>query len=115
MPITLNTPQSRQLRAVETEAPKNATENSMWEVVSKDDPYVHIVEVSAGAVVPAHSHSTAEVMVVVGGSLNLDGSVCDAGSIAVIPPNEKYSFEVGQEGVTFVVVRPRKAAFASAE
>ncbi|MHB8329167.1 MAG: hypothetical protein ACYDD6_06040 [Acidimicrobiales bacterium] len=115
MALNVSTPQTRQLRPVETDAPRKATENSVWEVLSKDNPYVHIVEVSPGSVVPAHSHSTSEVMVVVGGSLSLDGSICDSGSIAIIPSNEKYSFEVGAEGVTFVVVRPGKAAFSSAE
>ena len=115
MAINLNTPATRALHPVESAAPKKATENSLWEVLSTDDPYVHIAEVSAGSVVPAHSHSTAEVMVVVAGSLTLDGRACDVGSVAVIPPNEKYSFEVGKQGVVFVVVRPQRAAFNSAE
>ena len=115
MAINLSTPESRHLRPVETDAPKKATENSVWEVLSSDKPYVHVAKVNPGSLVPAHSHSTAEVMIVIEGSLDLDGSNCPTGSIAIIPPDEKYSFEVGSEGVTFVVVRPQKAAFSSAD
>ena len=115
MAINLTTPESRQLRPVETDAPKKATENSVWEVLSSDNPYVHVAKVNPKSVVPAHSHSTSEVMIIIDGSLDLDGSICPTGSIAIIPPNEKYSFVVGDEGVTFVVVRPQKAAFSSAE
>jgi quercetin dioxygenase-like cupin family protein len=111
MPIVVNTPQTRDLDEVRTDAPRQATENSKWQVVQREDPYVHIAQVNAGAHVPAHSHSTSEVMIILEGSVRIGDSDCTAGSIAIIPPHETYSLDVGDQGVTFAVVRPAAAKF----
>jgi len=111
MPIVVNTPETRNLDAVNADAPRKATENSKWEVLSREDPYVHIAQVKPGSHVPAHSHSTSEVMVILEGSVRIGDSDCTAGSIAIIPPHETYSLDVGDQGVTFAVVRPTTARF----
>jgi quercetin dioxygenase-like cupin family protein len=111
MPILVSTPQTRNLDEVRTDAPRKATENSKWEVLQREDPYVHIAQVNAGSHVDAHSHSTSEVMIVLEGSVTVGGSTCTAGSIAIIPAHEVYSLDVGDQGVTFAVVRPTSAKF----
>ena len=111
MPIVVNTPQTRNMQEVHTDAPRKATQNSVWEVIQRDDPYVHVTRVNAGSHVDAHSHSTSEVMIVLEGSVRVGDTDCSAGSIAIIPAHEVYSLDVGEQGVTFAVVRPATAKF----
>jgi mannose-6-phosphate isomerase-like protein (cupin superfamily) len=111
MPILVSTPGTRNLDEVRTDAPRKATQNSKWEVLQREDPYVHIAQVNPGSHVDAHSHSTSEVMIILEGSVKVGDTDCTAGSIAIIPAHEVYSLDVGEQGVTFAVVRPTTARF----
>lgn len=77
-----------------------------------DDPYVHMTEVPPGFHIELHSHSEAEVTVILAGSARVGDRVCEAGSVLVIEADEEYSLVAGDdEPLIFVVVRPRKAAY----
>ena len=81
-----------------------------------DDPYVHMTEVPPGYHIDLHSHSEAEVTVILTGSARVGERVCSAGSVLVIEAGEEYSLVAGDdEPLTFVVVRPRKAAYKVSE
>ena len=67
-------------------------------------------EMPPGFVVPPHSHSDAELFVVLAGSCTVaDGTRLAAGDVASIPARMEYGFEVGPEGLRFVVVRASDA------
>jgi quercetin dioxygenase-like cupin family protein len=81
-----------------------------------DDPYVHMTEVPPGYHIDLHSHSEAEVTVILGGSARVGDRVCGAGSVLVIEANEEYALVAGDdEPLTFIVVRPRKATYQLSE
>ena len=114
MTIEILGPGDRDLREVEAgnQAPEAAKRASRKQVISGDAPYVQLNRIDAGTSVPAHSHAAPETMIVLSGSLEMNGMVCEAGTIAVIPANEEYGFEVGgDEPLVFVVVRPTRADF----
>src|SRR5262245_36740532 len=75
------------------------------------EPYVHVTEVPAHHHIGAHSHSETEVTIVVSGSARVGDTECPAGTVIVIPANERYALDAGDEPLTFVVVRPRKASY----
>jgi len=75
------------------------------------EPYVHVTEVPARHHIATHSHSETEVTIVVSGSARVGDTECPAGSVIVIPANERYSLDAGDQPLTFVVVRPRKASY----
>lgn len=76
------------------------------------EPYVHVTEVPAHHHIEAHSHSETEVTVILSGSARVGGTECEAGSVLVIPADQEYSLDAGDEPLVFAVVRPRKAAYA---
>jgi quercetin dioxygenase-like cupin family protein len=68
-------------------------------------------EMPPGFVVPPHRHSDAELFVVLSGSCTVaDGTRLLAGDVASIPARMEYGFEVGPEGLRFVVVRASDAS-----
>jgi quercetin dioxygenase-like cupin family protein len=75
------------------------------------EPYVHLTEVPAGHHIATHSHSETEVTIILSGSAQVDGADCPAGTVIVIPANQSYALDAGDEPLTFVVVRPRKANY----
>jgi hypothetical protein len=85
------------------------------QVICDDRPYAHVVEVPARHVIAAHSHSQTEVTVVLSGTARIAGSTCEAGSVIVVPANEEYSIEVGEELLTLVVMRPGRAEYRLAK
>jgi quercetin dioxygenase-like cupin family protein len=118
MPITIIRPGDRQLQAASSVAPKSApsaaTDRAKAQIISADQPYAHLSQLEPGTVLPLHSHSQPEITIVLSGTVRIAGQECEAGSIFVIPANEKYALEAGDaEPLTFVVVRPAKAEFQS--
>jgi quercetin dioxygenase-like cupin family protein len=114
MPVTIVRPSERRLAAVDpssTRAPSAVLQQSMRQILSADAPYVQLVEMAPGSTVPLHSHSTAEVTVVLSGSVRVGGVDCPPGTIFLIPADEEYALEVGDEPLTFVVVRPAVAEY----
>lgn len=75
------------------------------------EPYVHISEVPAQHHIATHSHSETEVTIVLSGTAIVGGAEYPAGTIIVIPANENYALDAGDEPLTFAVIRPRKASY----
>jgi quercetin dioxygenase-like cupin family protein len=114
MTIEIVRPADRDLQEVEAgnQAPAAAKLASRKQVISLDQPYVQLNRVNAGTSVPAHSHAEPEAMIVLSGTVVVNGIDCEAGTILVIPANEEYGFEVGpHEPLEFVVVRQARADF----
>ncbi len=108
MAFTIVRPSERELEPVREGAP------ILLRVVAdglEGEPYVHITEVPAGHHIDAHSHSETEVTIIVSGTARVGDTVCEAGSIVVIPADQEYTLDAGDEPLTFIVVRPRKAAY----
>ena len=42
---------------------------------------------------------------------NVRSHVCPPGTLLVIPANERYAVDAGDEPLTFAVVRPKKASY----
>lgn len=75
--------------------------------------YSQISELPAGYEIPPHSHSAAELMVVLDGSCQvLDGPELVAGDVTEIPGGTEYGFTAGADGIRFMVVRPEASATA---
>jgi quercetin dioxygenase-like cupin family protein len=114
MPVTIVRPADRDLQPVRPATATSPASPVALEVISgglDGQPYVHLSQVPAGHVIDAHSHSEPEVTIILAGSARVGGTVCEAGSIIVIPADEVYSLEAGDEPLTFAVVRPKKAAY----
>ncbi len=63
-------------------------------------------EMPADFVVPPHSHDVAELLIVLAGSCTVtDGTRLETGDVAAIPAGMEYGFQVGEDGLRFVVVR----------
>jgi quercetin dioxygenase-like cupin family protein len=75
------------------------------------EPYVHLTEVPAHHHIATHSHSETEVTIVLSGTATVGDTECPAGTVIVIPANERYALDAGDEPLTFVVIRPRKASY----
>lgn len=78
-------------------------------------PYVHLTQVPPHHHIAAHSHSEDEVTIVLSGTAIVDGTPCEAGSLVVIPANQQYAIDAGDEPLVFAVIRPRKADYAGPE
>lgn len=112
MPVRIVVPDARELEPVVAESP--ILLHRITEGVD-GEPSVHISQVPAGHHIGAHSHSEPEVMVILAGSATVGGTVCPVGTLIVIPVNERYSVDAGDEPLTFAVVRPRKASYEFAQ
>lgn len=82
------------------------------QLISRSDPHVHISRLPAGRVGPVHHHTEDEVMVVLDGSVKINGLDCGTGSVALIPAFEPYGIEASaSDGVTFAVIRTRPGEY----
>jgi mannose-6-phosphate isomerase-like protein (cupin superfamily) len=77
--------------------------------------YAQVVELPPNFVAPAHSHSHAEVFMVLEGSANVDGEELGPYDMTVVPENGVYGFTSGPKGLRFLVVRAGKADYAKSE
>jgi quercetin dioxygenase-like cupin family protein len=112
MAITVVRPEDRRPAPVESNnpAPQAAKDASLKQVLSNDEPYVQLTVVKPGTTLPVHSHAEPEAMIVLSGTVEVAGVWCPAGTIAIIPADEKYGLQVGDdEPLAFVVVRPHPA------
>jgi quercetin dioxygenase-like cupin family protein len=106
--VRIVVPTARELQPVAADSPillQRVTEGLDGE------PSVHLSQVPAGHHIGAHSHSEPEVMVILSGTATVGETVCPTGTLIVIPANERYSVDAGDEPLTFAVVRPRRASF----
>ena len=77
-----------------------------------------ISELPAAYEIPRHSHSAAELMVVLDGGCRVtDGPELAAGDVVEIPANSEYGFVAGSAGIRFMVIRQQasKTSVAGAE
>jgi len=109
MSVTIVRPSERDLQPVRDGNP------ILLQVVADGldgNPYVHVTEVPAGHHIAPHSHSEDEVTVILSGVAIVDGAACGAGTLLVIPADERYAIDAGDEPLVFAVIRPRKADYA---
>jgi quercetin dioxygenase-like cupin family protein len=112
MSVTIVLPDARDLQ------PTGGDSDIQLRVISgglDGEPYVHVTEVPANHHIATHSHSETEVTIVLSGSARVGDTDCPAGTVLVIPANERYALDAGDEPLTFVVVRPRKASYEFAQ
>lgn len=76
--------------------------------------YTQIVEMPPGFDAPAHSHSHAEVFIVLDGSCTMNGEKLGRYDTTVIPEGGVYGFTAGPDGLRFLVMRTGKASFSAA-
>jgi quercetin dioxygenase-like cupin family protein len=108
MSVTIVRPETRALEPVKEGAPV------LLQVVAdglEGNPYVHLTEVPAGHHIATHSHSESEVTIILAGTAIVDGEECGPGTLLVIPANQDYAIDAGDEPLVFAVVRPRKAQY----
>jgi quercetin dioxygenase-like cupin family protein len=77
--------------------------------------YAQIVQIPPNFESPAHSHSHAEIFMVLEGGCTVNGKVMEPCDMTVIPSGVEYGFTSGPEGLRFLVVRNGAASFANAE
>ena len=76
--------------------------------------YAQVVRMPPGFEAPRHSHDHEEVFMVLEGSCTFDGQPMGQWDMTVIDANDPYAFTAGPDGLSFLVVRTGKAAYASA-
>jgi quercetin dioxygenase-like cupin family protein len=76
--------------------------------------YAQIVQIPPNFESPAHSHSHAEIFMVLEGGCTVNGKAMEACDMTVIPSGVEYGFTSGPEGLRFLVVRNGAASFANA-
>lgn len=112
MSVTIVVPSERDLEPVAQDSPillRRVTEGH------DGQPSVHITEVPAHHHIAAHSHSETEVMIILSGTAILGDTECPAGTVVVIPANQRYAVDAGDRPLTFAVIRPRKASYEPAD
>lgn len=118
MQLRISTPENRawvEATTLSKERQSSVASKSRIEVIHDVDPYVQVTQTDAGTVIPRHSHSTSEVMVVLDGSLEVAGTMCGTGTVLVLPANLEYEVAIGAEGATFAVIRERHGRIAKAQ
>lgn len=73
--------------------------------------YTQVVEMPPDFDAPAHSHSQAEVFIVLEGSCTMNGETMGRYDTTVIPEGGVYGFKAGPGGLRFLVIRTGKASF----
>ncbi len=76
--------------------------------------YTQVVDMPPNFEAPAHSHSHAEVFMVLEGSCTMNGEPLCQYDTTVIPEGGVYGFTAGPEGLRFLVMRGGKASFSAA-
>ena len=74
--------------------------------------HVTVNAMPAEHVVLPHQHDCDEVIYILDGEITVGGAddALSAGDALVIPARTTYGFRVGQEGVRFLLIRPREAS-----
>jgi mannose-6-phosphate isomerase-like protein (cupin superfamily) len=81
----------------------------------EDGFYTQIVEMPPRFDAPAHSHSQAEIFMVLEGSCLVNGEELGPYDTMVVPKDGVYGFTSGPSGLRFLVVRTGKASFTAVE
>jgi quercetin dioxygenase-like cupin family protein len=80
-------------------------------LAGEGDVHLTYVRMGPGFTVDPHSHDAQEIIHIIGGSLTPDGSSDELtrGDSLVIPSGHIYGFRTGDDGVEFLIYRPRAA------
>ena len=74
--------------------------------------YAQIVRIPPNFTAPDHSHSHAEVFMVLAGTLHMNGVEMKERDMTVVAANDAYGFTTGPDGAEFLVVRTGAASYA---
>ena len=77
-------------------------------------PWVHINWLPGGFVAPHHSHDQDEVIYILEGGFSMGRRRCGPGTVVFIEADTQYGFEVWDEGVRFLNIRPGLAQYEEA-
>jgi mannose-6-phosphate isomerase-like protein (cupin superfamily) len=82
-------------------------------LLAQDDAgfYAQIVKIPPDFDSPVHSHSHAEIFMVLEGSCTVNGEVMRRHDMTVIPAGGEYGFRSGPDGLQFLVVRTGAAQY----
>jgi len=75
-------------------------------------PWVHVNWLPGGLVAPVHSHDHDEVMYILEGGFSMGRRKCGPGTVVYIEAETQYGFEVWEDGVRFLNIRPGHAQYA---
>lgn len=74
--------------------------------VMTGSPHVTYLNSKAHHYAPVHSHTEAELMVVISGRMIFNGVWCGVGSVIFVPANEEYWYATADEGCMVTLIRP---------
>jgi len=77
--------------------------------------YTQVVQMPSGFEAPVHTHSHAEVFMVLDGDCTFNGQHMGQYDTTVVEAGEPYGFTAGAHGLRFLVVRSAKAGYAAVE
>jgi quercetin dioxygenase-like cupin family protein len=105
MPVTFVKPENwKMVPPSERKAGSKAKLHGMH--VSEENPYVILLEELPNTYTPVHSHSEAEVMIVLAGSITFNGELCGQGTMILVGANEDYWHSTGSERCIIGLIRP---------
>ena len=74
-------------------------------------PWIYVNRLSPNFLIPEHSHTENEIMVVLEGQMSFDGRRCPPGTVIYVEQDTSYSLLAGQQGVLFLNIREGSADF----
>jgi len=77
-------------------------------------PWVHVNWLPGGLVAPLHQHDQDEVIYILEGGFSMGKRRCGPGTVVYLEAETQYGFEVWEEGVRFLNIRPGRANYAEA-
>lgn len=75
--------------------------------LQNENPYIRVLEEKPNLYTAPHSHSEAEVIVVLEGQLLFNGQWCGPGTIVSVPANEDYWHSTGAERCVIALIRSK--------
>ncbi len=69
-------------------------------------PFFRLLEIEPDSYIAPHSHSEAEIVVVLEGRMIFNGVWCEMGAVVHVPANEDYWHATGDERCVVGLIRP---------
>lgn len=82
-------------------------------MINQQTPAVRILGSHPHHYTPPHSHSEAEVIVILDGKMILNGRWCGPGTVIYVPADEDYWHTAGADGCTMALIRPGNGGVAN--
>jgi quercetin dioxygenase-like cupin family protein len=101
MPISVLTPDEWDMTP-----PVGGRGRHLGVTLQEEKPFIRILEEKPNYYTPPHSHSEAEVIVVLEGQLFFNGQWYGPGTIVSVPANEDYWHSTGAERCVIALIRP---------